>query len=69
MCSRDKQWEFTPLPGMQEGQKICGGDIYANIPESVVMNHRVPAAQYYCFAADTSRFVAAHVRARPCWYN
>merc|ERR1711871_62372 len=39
--SRTKQWEFTPVPGMVEGAKIAGGDVYATIPESVVMNHKV----------------------------
>jgi len=54
--SRDKQWEFTPLPGMQEGQKICGGDIYANIPESVVMNHRLMCEPDH---AGTIKYIAA----------
>jgi V-type H+-transporting ATPase subunit A len=39
--SRTKQWEFTPVPGMVEGAKIAGGDVYATIPESVVMKHKV----------------------------
>merc|ERR1711988_278600 len=39
--SRTKQWEFTPVPGMMEGSKIAGGDVYATIPESVVMKHKL----------------------------
>merc|ERR1711871_717842 len=38
---RDKQWEFHPLPGMVEGAKIAGGDVYATVPESVVMQHKL----------------------------
>merc|ERR1711988_1055431 len=38
---REKQWEFHPLPGMVEGAKIAGGDVYATIPESVVMQHKL----------------------------
>ena len=38
--SRDKQWEFIPVPGMAEGSKISGGDVYADVPESVVMRHK-----------------------------
>jgi len=39
--SRTKQWDFTPLPGMQIGSKLAGGDIYATVPESVVMKHKL----------------------------
>jgi len=39
--SRNKQWEFTPCQGMVEGAKIAGGDIYATLPETVVMKHKL----------------------------
>jgi len=39
--SRDKKWEFFPTPGMGEGSRISGGDIFGHVPESVVMKHQM----------------------------
>lgn len=38
---KDKQWEFTPIQGFNVGSHITEGDIYATVPESIVVEHKV----------------------------
>jgi V-type H+-transporting ATPase subunit A len=38
---KNKQWDFTPLQGFKEGSHITEGDIYATVPESIVVEHKV----------------------------
>jgi V-type H+-transporting ATPase subunit A len=39
--NKQKQWAFTPTPGFSVGKPITQGDIYATVPESIVVQHRV----------------------------
>jgi V/A-type H+-transporting ATPase subunit A len=36
---RKKKWEFTPL--MKKGDKVTGGDVLGEVPETVLVKHRV----------------------------
>jgi V-type H+-transporting ATPase subunit A len=54
--SRTKQWEFIPLPQMREGAKIAGGDVYAKVPESVVLNHSLMCEPDH---SGTIKYIAA----------
>jgi V/A-type H+-transporting ATPase subunit A len=36
---RSKKWEFTPL--LKKGDKIIGGDIIGEVPETVLVKHRI----------------------------
>lgn len=36
---RKKKWEFTPL--MKKGDKVTGGDVLGEVPETVLVRHRI----------------------------
>jgi V/A-type H+-transporting ATPase subunit A len=36
---RKKKWEFTPL--LKKGDKVAGGDVLGEVPETVLVKHRV----------------------------
>jgi V/A-type H+-transporting ATPase subunit A len=36
---RSKKWEFTPL--LKKGDKITGGDVLGEVPETVLVKHRI----------------------------
>jgi len=36
---RGKKWEFTP--SLKKGDKISGGDVLGEVPETVLVNHRI----------------------------
>jgi V/A-type H+-transporting ATPase subunit A len=36
---RKKKWEFTPL--VKKGEKVIGGDIVGEVPETVLVKHRI----------------------------
>jgi len=38
---RSKKWQFTPVPSMEEGKEIVGGDILGEVQESKVIKHKI----------------------------
>jgi V-type H+-transporting ATPase subunit A len=40
---RKKQYEFNPRKGIKVGDRMTGGDIYADVQENSLLNHRIMA--------------------------
>lgn len=39
--NKQKQWTFTPTPGFSVGKPVTQGDVYATVPESIAVQHKV----------------------------
>jgi len=38
---REKKWQFTPVPTIEEGNEVVGGDILGEVQESKVIKHKI----------------------------